>query len=349
MTMNNLVITRQESAAIKGLLIFIIVLGHNYIFAERFVTCYDYLYTFHVACFFILSFIYPPKRLSKSRVVDYFVRTYIPYICFFLLLFLCNLILRTRGITLGRSEQIGEMSLIGALTSILNGGVDLLPTYTIFQYLWFLPAWFSFSVLKDLLHGGGKLLQSVLLILGFVCFCFMYVFMYFTPYPKSVNIIIESFSLFSVFQGLAFLFLSWITYKFITSYRNYVYVAILIFLILTIWYFSDSSIKKIWFMRAVMPTLAFMILFETKSLLAKIKLLTACGKYSFQIYLVQTPICAAVYVVAKHFNLTDSFIAPLYSQVLIFVLSYFIGMLLTKIKLAKRLLSPKSLSDLLGK
>lgn len=180
MTMNNLVITRQESAAIKGLLIFIIVLGHNYIFAERFVTCYDYLYTFHVACFFILSFIYPPKRLSKSRVVDYFVRTYIPYICFFLLLFLCNLILRTRGITLGRSEQIGEMSLIGALTSILNGGVDLLPTYTIFQYLWFLPAWFSFSVLKDLLHGGGQIIAirsfdfGFCLFLFYVCFYVLY-------------------------------------------------------------------------------------------------------------------------------------------------------------------------------
>lgn len=58
--------TKEESASIKGLLIFLIVLGHNFVFLDCFPSTYPYWYTFHVACFFILSYTYSCKKLKKT-------------------------------------------------------------------------------------------------------------------------------------------------------------------------------------------------------------------------------------------------------------------------------------------
>lgn len=344
----NIFISREESAAIKGLLIFFIVLGHNFIFAECFGGSHGYWYTFNVACFFILSFFYPAKKLTKERLINNFVRMYCPYICFFLTLFVINFLCTSRGIVLSQNEQIGSMTISGFFVALVNGGVDWLPTYIVFQYLWFLPAMFAFTILKEILLGGGNFLKIILLTLGGGAYVFLYVFMYHAPYPMTVNKTIEAFSLFAVFQGLAFVFLSYITHKASYYFQN-VWIASILFLLFTYLYFNHNSRELVWCMRAIMPIITFIILLGFKEHIAKSKILRTCGIYSLQIYLVQTPICAVVYTIAKRYLPMDSIAVALSSQVLIFVLSCLIGFLLTKIPITNRLLFPRSLSDLVKK
>lgn len=151
---NDIQITREESAAIKGILLFFIVLGHNFIFADCFEGSHAYWYTFNVACFFILSYFYPAKGLTKDRTINNIVRMYCPYICSFIALFVCNYICTSKGIVLSQNDQIGVMTVPGFFIALFNGGVDWLPTYIVFQYLWFLPAMFAFSILKEIQLGG---------------------------------------------------------------------------------------------------------------------------------------------------------------------------------------------------
>ena len=50
--------------AFKGILISLIVLGHNTLFFAACPLCFNVLYNFHVACFLLLPFIVPGARLA---------------------------------------------------------------------------------------------------------------------------------------------------------------------------------------------------------------------------------------------------------------------------------------------
>lgn len=53
----NLYIDRDTSSVIKGVLIILIVMGHNKVLCSTDNKGADYLYLFHVICFFILPFL----------------------------------------------------------------------------------------------------------------------------------------------------------------------------------------------------------------------------------------------------------------------------------------------------
>ena len=58
----NLYIDRDTSSVIKGVLIILIVIGHNKVLCSTDNKGADYLYLFHVICFFILPFFYDIKK-----------------------------------------------------------------------------------------------------------------------------------------------------------------------------------------------------------------------------------------------------------------------------------------------
>lgn len=83
----------DESNSIKGLLISLVVLGHNTIFSSIVPeSIYYFLYSFHVACFFILPFFYDLKgeNTVMGGVIKYFKRLYWPYVWCFVLLSILN-------------------------------------------------------------------------------------------------------------------------------------------------------------------------------------------------------------------------------------------------------------------
>ena len=59
-------LTRDESTGTKGLLIFLVVLGHNSL-AMEYTGLYSLLYSFHVYCFYILPFLYGATAVESCQ------------------------------------------------------------------------------------------------------------------------------------------------------------------------------------------------------------------------------------------------------------------------------------------
>lgn len=75
-------LTRDESNIIKGILILLIVLGHNHFLMDgEYVRLQIQLYKFHVIEFFILPFFYKMKAdTSWEHLRDIIVRNWVPYL-----------------------------------------------------------------------------------------------------------------------------------------------------------------------------------------------------------------------------------------------------------------------------
>lgn len=81
---------KSNSSGWKGILILLIVLGHNSILckpsieAEHFYIWRSWLYTFHVWAFFVLPFLYGCKELNLMDIVAHtkrnFIKLLVPYL-----------------------------------------------------------------------------------------------------------------------------------------------------------------------------------------------------------------------------------------------------------------------------
>ncbi len=347
--MKLLQISNEESNAIKGLLIFLIVLGHNSIFTNAFPGSFHYLYSFHVACFFILPCFYPPKHLKRERILNYAVRMYSPYIILFLLFFFVGYF--ANKLNLFKTDEINSegKNLIDFLVALFNGGIYHIQKYIGFQYLWFLPVMFSFSIMKDYLAYTRRDQKIALLTGGMICFVCFYVFIYATPYPIKYNRVLELFSICSAFQALGFLFLGYVTVSFLrVNFKFFLWFSIIAFVGLSLLYWRSEKTEGMqWLLRCFMPIIVFSILFEMRSELAKIKVFCGFGQISLPIYLVQTPIAFIYCIVSRKFYPHDNLIAVVVSQFIIFTASYCLGLAMTKIAVIRRLLLPRSVEELL--
>ena len=142
---NESLISREESTAIKGLLIFLIILGHNSFFSSESRIGMVYLYLFHIQAFFMLPFLYPHKKISFIRIRDYVIRLYYPFIILFLFLSLLNYV----GNILGVIPENVSSQMIETdkhwndfLLTILTGNGYNIDYFTGLQFLWFLPVMF---------------------------------------------------------------------------------------------------------------------------------------------------------------------------------------------------------------
>ena len=80
--MSTCYIDRNQSETIKGILILLIVFGHNHVLCPNTEIggMMDYLYLFHIAGFFILPFFYKTnKTISIEHIKSLVVRNYVPF------------------------------------------------------------------------------------------------------------------------------------------------------------------------------------------------------------------------------------------------------------------------------
>ena len=85
-------LSRDESSSIKGILMLLIVLGHDIPFVDWTDSwmVMVWLYLFHIHSFFLLPFLYPIKPLDFYRFWNHIIRYYIKFICFALPLLTIN-------------------------------------------------------------------------------------------------------------------------------------------------------------------------------------------------------------------------------------------------------------------
>lgn len=121
---------RGESNAIKGVLILLVVLGHNSLLMQA-TGLFPYIYSFHVYCFFILPYLYGQSTNEGHwrRLSLRFLRYLAVYLAF------CAGCL---CISLSRHRVIWDGWAL--LHAIITGSQGLLTEYIGFGMLWFLPA-----------------------------------------------------------------------------------------------------------------------------------------------------------------------------------------------------------------
>lgn len=173
MDLSQSIISHRDSQILKGILILLIVLGHNGILMGKAPglevnTVNRYLYHFHVYLFLILPFLYNAGTLTWSNVKKHFIRLYKPYTVLFLLLIAANFVLY-RAVPDPRN----------LVCAYVTGNEPLIKDAIGASFPWFLPTMFSILLMRD--WSNGRNMLPVLLV-SIIIFVLARVFDLFTLY-----------------------------------------------------------------------------------------------------------------------------------------------------------------------
>lgn len=166
--MSRSLVTAEQSLAIdrlKGLLILMIVIGHNSLITTAFPDFRRILYLFHVQSFFLLSACLAQGLPDRRKLGDRLLRYEIPYLGFLVIYALFFTLLVRRG------EGLGDLPL-GLLQCVLAPTVESLKTVAGVSMLWFLPALITFTLLDIALRtwaGNARLVVAALLHVAVAC------------------------------------------------------------------------------------------------------------------------------------------------------------------------------------
>lgn len=277
MDKNVSLLTRQESSLLKGILILLIVLGHNaYLMHLGDSYLKDFLYAFHVSSFFYLTCMYNVPVCTVARIKKDWKHLYIPYTILFVLFACVSLLISDEELDLGE-----------IIWAYISGNSENLAEVAGFQYLWFMPAMFAFLVLRLLFFNYRKFSWGVLFVSFVVLLLNVMGVRRFVDLPE--------FLPFGLYGALANFFLA-VVFRFLLE-RNYQYrwfrwMFPLLFLLVSVVYFlfHPTVYCYFFFCSFLIPFFAFPTLFvlvktEFFKSLRGVSLLEKLGKYSFPIYL----------------------------------------------------------------
>ena len=329
--MSKLSITIDESTAIKGLLIILIILGHAQPLIQIPGRVRSFFYEFHVHCFMILPLLYPIKQLSKGRIKNYIARLMVPYILLFLLFFSGKIIPPFIIYLSGYSSHVNFVeTIIRGGHSLIMGGYFPLGDSIEVRYLWFLPVMFSFLIIRDYYNTyASQMSRAILLLLGAIFYFILWVCLY-PPYLIEIKKTVMDWSPFSIWQALGALFMG-VTTVFLLekSYFSNISKAIIIVLLLTFVAILSlycmtpkSSVYRI-ILNAITPIIAFMVIYYYKNILSSLKVLRRFGEHSFEIYIVQTPICIIMYTIIPKFISIESAIVRAFLFLIVLAVCYY--------------------------
>lgn len=351
-------ISREGSTAIKGLLIFLIILGHNSLFSSLSRIGMVYLYTFHIHAFFLLPFLYPVKSIDKHRITDYFVRLYYPFILFFIILSILNYIAAHFNLIPNGNVEILHKTInpqwLFFIITLINGNAKYIDYFTGFQFLWFLPVMFSMYILRDFYYSkiSNLNVKYIIIILCLLCYLAFIIFGFRTPYNQEINDIILFYSPFAITKALGYLFMGLVILFLIKKKNQSINVLIhLIFFSGTLICFicqkgGDVPIEDNyrWGLMLLMPFSFFYLLYNYNSILSKIPFLIELGKYSFPIYIIHPFLLKIISAFIQNYNM-NCWITVIIVQIIVTILSLFISKYLYSNTLIKRYIFPHKWAD----
>lgn len=141
------VLSRDENDAAKGVLILLIVLGHNTLAQAVWPDLWPFLYNFHVYGFLLLPFLRASHPLRGRFVVDRAVRYLVPFAVFFTL----------STIAFSVTQQLaptGDRLFVWA-RGLVIGSAWAVDASSGFRLFWFLPALFSLVVWRSAIRSGS--------------------------------------------------------------------------------------------------------------------------------------------------------------------------------------------------
>lgn len=146
MVAENLLLLKEErtldknvSSRMKGVLILLIILGHNSVLTKCVPGLFSYLYSFHVILFFILPWFYNHNKPTLRKSLKRCAKLYGYYTLFFVIQIVAYNVLIENNFSLENS-----------LHAFVVGGHHALKVVTGYEYLWFIPAFCVSMLMCDL-------------------------------------------------------------------------------------------------------------------------------------------------------------------------------------------------------
>lgn len=308
-------LSRAESNAIKGILIILIVLGHNkYIMQGGMSNIY--LYSFHVYAFYYLPFLYNFKKMTW---VEFFRknlrRLYVPYTIFFCILLF---------ISISRGQP---QSTVAVLSAYICGSQAMLSaTFGFGSFLWFLPTMLSILMFRQIYYRLGYWGRNIILLLSAMC---LFGFTYMIP----LYVVTWWYCPFCLTVALAMIFPA-VCLRYVVQCISQQAV-VLIFFLLTISLMviypvqTEYPLSYLTVNRLLCPILIFSMLLTLKHYLVSSNMLVDFGRQSLVIYLTHQFIYNGFYMLSKQHN------PGIYTGILIFGLTFVAAYLVSKIKFIK--------------
>ena len=330
----------------------LIILGHSHHLYEFPDILRFFIYTFHYHCFFILPFLYPTKQFSLLRVKNNIARLLIPYAAIYAITFVALFIITAYQ---SGTDNLARLLWKGVITMILGG---YYPLYNLIhlRYLWFLPAMFTMLMIKDYYYTRVTYIKRIsFLLIGLFCYFFLWVCLE-GPYCADIREKIMYCSPLSIWQALGIFVIGWAVRNIIQAGSEFLgkrifKVLILMGTVMLLLLYINTPQESAFLLpiKAVSPIIVFLLLFSYRYSLCKLKILKEFGEHSFEIYLVQTPVCVIMYTFIPRLFDTHA----LYVRVLLFLfvitLCYYLALLLKKIPYINKVLFSQSLNDLMKK
>lgn len=308
-------ISKQDSTAIKGLLTVLIIIGHNHIVAPQNSLLMTYLYTFHVTCFFILPWLYNNKKeFNFKNISDIFIRNIIPYIFFFLFSITIFMVLRNK-----------HPNISGIVIAFITGSQKLLKENTGFLFLWFLPTFCSFSILK-LATDNYRWIKYLTIILSLLTF--------FMPWEETEWL--KNNLPLGIFVTIRLFIYGTIT-TFLLRWREWTkYIGAVCFVYLSVLYLT-SGINR--YEILFMPLAGFLFILSLLPII-RMKWLKIIGKYSLPIYLTHVYIYNAIELITPH-----RIQGGIMSLILTIIISYITSLTFFKIEVIRKSVFPRNVKE----
>lgn len=308
-------LSRNESNAVKGLLICLIVLGHNKYLMQGGMSNL-YLYSFHVYAFYYLPFLYNFKHVGIGQLLRRnFIRFYVPYTVIFALL-LCI------GHITGHLSSLRDT----AAAFICGSQYMLYNTLGFGSFLWFIPTMFSVLLYRWIYYNLGVKWRYGMLILSGICLIgFAYMI------PTYVTTWIYSPMCLTVALGMV---LPAVILREVFRRLEYAPMA-LAFFMLTVALMIVYPVKDIYpdtyltINRLICPILIFSLLLSIRQFLSKKQIFIDLGKESFKIYLIHIFIYNGIYLLA------DRYSPGIYAGFAVYIIGLSVAYAISKIPLLR--------------
>ena len=275
-------IGRDESTALKAVLILLVILGHNkYLTGVNDMLPFRFLYSFHVYAFFLLPVLYNHHHQSFAAFVwKNLKRFWVPYTVVFLALFAVSM------------PMVLEHDLPTIIKAFLRGSFR--DIYGFGGAFWFIPSMFLLLCVKQLYYESGLVVRLVLMAIGMLCMS-----------AHAFAIPVELLEVGGV-RGVAMLPLGivlrqlvqkWPPYN--SKWPNMLFFAILILFMATSQ--AEYPYTYLTIIRMICPVVMIMFFMAQVSAVKKVPLLMQIGNSSFPIYIIHLFGYQVSYMVSDRF------------------------------------------------
>lgn len=149
----------------KGLLILLIVLGHNTLITSAAPALRRFIYDWHVFAFLLITFVVPFRSSREGFLSTRMFRYFVPFAVFFTVSWVCNVILGGGWHHPGKA--LGDWAL-----ALVIGSAELLDRASGARLFWFLPALMGLVLLRWAINRTGALRGKVLATVSIAGFLF---------------------------------------------------------------------------------------------------------------------------------------------------------------------------------